>query len=231
MFCILTQFLVLCACSQCEIFKRVDLFEHFDRSICVVTAFEFSSKCGLTSRDCIMNHLANSPELDGYSKKVRVNFHEVTSDIGTNNLANSVVKFSSEHKKHPGLKAILSMSMGKSNRADHRSPVITIESLQLLDYKRGISNLSDQDLEQILYSVLLATFEYGNNHKINEWLIAVNPAFRRQLDKMDVSHNPYSVDDKGRCVIGVNPSEFISKGKQLINLWTRHFFEGGPLLN
>ncbi len=178
-----------------------------------------------------MNHLANSSDLDGYSKKVRVNFHKVISDDTANNLKTSVVKFASEHKNHPGLKAILSMSIDTSHSSTAGSQVLTIESLQLLDFKKGINNLSDSDLEQILYSVLLATFEYGNSHSIHEWLIPVNPNFRRALDKMEVAHNPYSVDEKGRYVIGVKPKDFIAKGKQLINLWTRHFFEGGPLLN
>jgi hypothetical protein len=186
-----------------------------------------------------MNRFTNSSELAGYSKKVRVNYHEVKQEIGLKNKPSSMVKFASHHKNHPDLKAILSISIGSANSNAIPNPlsnekpsrILKVESLQLLDFKQGISSLSDDDLQQILYSVLLATFEYGNSHRIHEWLITVNPGFQKDLEKMQLTHNTHSFDEKGRCLIAVRPTELLSKGKQLIDLWTRRFFEGGPILN
>ena len=179
-----------------------------------------------------MNRFTNSSELDGYSKKVRVNYHEVKSKFGAKNTQPVLVKFASQHKNHPALKAILSVSIAKEQNAVGKKPqVLKIESLQLLDFKQESLTLSDEELQQILYSVLLATFEYGNSQSIQEWIITVNPSFLKDLEKMEVAHNTHSYDEQGRCLIAVRSNEFLSKGKQLINLWTRRFFEGGPLLN
>ena len=174
-----------------------------------------------------MNRFTNSSDLDGYSKKVRVNYHEVKSEMGRKNTQTALVKFASQHKSHPDIKAILTVSITHKMQ----TPILKIESLQLLDFKQEISTISNKELQQIIYSVLLATFEYGNNQRIHEWIITASPGFQRDLEKMEVVHNTHSFDDDGRCQIAVRSSEFLSKGKQLINLWTQRFFEGGPVLN
>ncbi len=176
-----------------------------------------------------MNHLLKSTDLDGYSHKVRVNYHVIKPKSGVKSATSSTVKFASQHKSYPGLQAIISVSIDAE--ANDQPNILKIESLQVIDSKEELSGLSDDVLQQILSSILLATFEYGNSHSINEWLIPVKPEFDEDLTEIGLPHNRYSFDDKGRCIIGVRPSEFLSKGKQLIDSWTRRLFESEPLLN
>ncbi len=188
-------------------------------------------------------------DFQGYSDQVRVNYH-VDSIVSDATTTPSKVKFSCCHKSYPSLEVVISLSISALvvpatvsgieledfvedlYFRGNQSSILTIESLRLVDPQQHLAQLSDDVLENLLSSILLATFEYGNSRSIREWQIPVNAEFDQELSKVGLNHQCYSFDNNGRRIIGVLPSEFLAKGKQLVDSWTRRMFEcQPPLLN